>query len=281
MMAEATARMDTAMPVLFFGHGSPTNVREDNAVTRQWRALAESAPRPSAILAISAHWVTSDTRATAMASPRTIHDFSHRLGADLLQRFYPAPGAPGLVDRIASLLVPDIALVKDTQWGLDHGSWAVLSKAFPEADIPVVQLSLAGDMPSSLHIAIGERLRSLRHEGVLIAASGNIVHNLGVMEWDETAAPYDWATTFNEAIKAAVVRRDGETLADPWRLGVPARLSMPTAEHYVPLLYAYGATSVDDNVSFAPDFVQYRSLSMTSIRWSAGNALSNQLASSQ
>lgn len=281
MAAEPTVRTGTSMPVLFFGHGSPTNVREDNAVTRQWRALAESAPRPSAILAISAHWVTPDTRATAMACPRTIHDFSPRLGADLLQRFYPAPGAPGLVDRIASLLAPDIALVKDTQWGLDHGSWAVLSKAFPEADIPVVQLSLAGDMPSPLHIEIGERLRPLRHEGVLIAASGNIVHNLGVMEWDETAEPFDWAETFNEAIKAAIISRDVDTLADPWRLGAPARLSMPTAEHYVPLLYAYGATSGDDDILFAPDFVQYRSLSMTSICWGAGTALSNQPASSQ
>ena len=257
----------TAMPVMFYGHGSPTIVREDNAVTRQWRDFAEKAPKPSAILAISAHWVTPQTRVTAMAQPRTIHDFGRGLGIDLFEHRYPAPGSPQLADRIRTLLAPDIGIELDEQWGLDHGTWSVLLKAFPAADIPVVQLSLAGNTPSERHIAIGARLRTLRREGVLIAATGNIVHNLSLMNWDESAAAYDWATTFNEAIKAAVAKRDARILADPYSLGSAAALSLPTAEHYVPLLYAYGASAADDRITFAPDFVQYRSLSMTSIRW--------------
>ena len=257
----------TPMPVMFYGHGSPTVVREDNAVTRQWRDFAESAPKPSAILAVSAHWVTPQTRVTAMAQPRTIHDFGRGLGADLFEHRYPAPGSPELADRIRMLLAPDVGTEMDGQWGLDHGTWSVLLKAFPAADVPVVQLSLAGNTPSERHIAIGARLRTLRREGVLIAATGNIVHNLSAMDWDETARPYDWATTFNETIKAAVTSRDTAVLVNPYTLGVAATLSLPTAEHYVPLLYAYGASTADDRITFAPDFVQYRSLSMTSIRW--------------
>lgn len=257
----------TTMPVMFYGHGSPTIVRETNAVTRQWRDFAESAPRPSAILAVSAHWVTPQTRVTAMAQPRTIHDFGRGLGVDLFEHRYPAPGSPALADRVRTLLAPDIDTELDEQWGLDHGTWSVLLKAFPAADIPVVQLSIAGDTPSERHIAIGARLQTLRHEGVLIVATGNIVHNLSLMDWDEAAPSYDWATAFNETIKAAVANRDGPVLADPYALGTVAALSLPTAEHYMPLLYAYGASTADDRITFAPDFVQYRSLSMTSIRW--------------
>ena len=263
----ATPSGGATMPVLFFGHGSPTIVRENNAVTQQWRTFAESAPRPSAILAISAHWVTPQTRVTAMARPQTIHDFGRGLGADLFEHHYPAPGSPELADRIRTLLEPDLGAELDEQWGLDHGTWSVLLKAFPAADIPVVQLSIAGDLPSERHIAIGDRLRTLRRAGVLIAATGNIVHNLSVMDWDESAPAYDWATSFNETIKTAIASRDAGILANPYALGSAAALSLPTAEHYIPLLYAFGASTADDRITFAPDFVQYRSLSMTSIRW--------------
>ena len=255
------------MPVVFFGHGSPTNVRDDNRATRAWRAIAESIPRPSAILSISAHWVTDVTSVTSSEQLETIHDFGRSLGADLFERHYPASGSPSLAANVRDILVKHGPVTFSSGRGLDHGSWAVLSWAYPDADIPVVQLSLAGDVPRPSHLEIGTLLRPLREMGVLIAASGNIVHNLGRMDWNEASAPYDWATRFNDAVKQMIVDRDADGLADPSRLGEPAALSLPSAEHYVPLLYAFGATTPADWPSFYSDFIQYRSLSMTSVVW--------------
>jgi 4,5-DOPA dioxygenase extradiol len=257
-----------AMPVVFFAHGSPTVIRENNNVTRAWRAIAQSMPTPKAILMVSAHWLTRGTAVTAMRNPRTIHDFGRGLGADLFDYQYRPPGAPWLAERVAELLQPEIAVHMDESWGLDHGTWSVLLKAFPEADVPVVQLSINTELAPAEHARVGERLKVLRQEGVLVAASGNIVHNLQLMDWSPEATPYDWASAFNEHIKAAIIARNLNQLADPWSQEESASLSLPTDEHYLPLLYAFGASDENDSVHFAPDFVQYRSLSMTSVLWS-------------
>ncbi len=262
-MATTTARM----PVVFFAHGSPTIIREDNAITQKWRAIAESMPTPRAILCISAHWETNGTAVTAMAQPRTIHDFGRGLGADLFEYQYPAPGSPELAQQVADLLAPETPVKLDHGWGFDHGSWSVMLKAFPDADIPVVQLSLDRTLTAQEHLAVGRQLRPLRDDNVLIAASGNVVHNLPAMQWSDSAKPYDWATGFNEYIKDCVKRRDDKGITDLRSQGDAARLSIPSDEHYLPLLYAAGAADDQDNVEFGPDFVQYKSLSMTSMTW--------------
>lgn len=256
------------MPVVFFGHGSPTIIRENNEVTRTWRRIAQNMPRPKAILVISAHWMTRGTAVTAMERPQTIHDFGRSLGADLFDYQYPAPGSPELAERVAALLEPITRVTLDHSWGLDHGTWSVLLKAFPDADIPVVQLSMDGRREPEWHVAVGRQLRPLRDEGILIAATGNVVHNLGVLQWNDSAKPYDWATQFNEYVKDSVRRGDVEALADPSPQGQAAAMSIPTPDHYLPLLYALGARDEADEPRFDPDFVQYKSLSMTSITWS-------------
>ena len=268
MTSNGSSEPEILMPVVFYGHGSPTIVRETNDVTRVWHNIAQSMPKPRGILVVSAHWVTSGTCVTAMTSPTTIHDFGRGLGADLFNYRYDAPGAPWLAERVQSLLAPKVAVQGDHRWGLDHGTWSVLLKAFPDADVPVVQLSLDQGLSPAGHLQIGKMLAPLREEGILIIGSGNIVHNLGVMEWADNAKPYDWATSFNEVIKRAIVSRDSGKLSNPMSEGVSAANSLPTSEHYLPLLYAFGASSEADNVEFAPDFIQYRSLSMTSVTWS-------------
>ena len=182
--------MDTAprqrMPVAFFGHGSPTNVLEDNRATRTWAQMAARIGTPRAILCISAHWCTRGTFVTAMPQPQTIHDFGRSLPAPLFDQQYPAPGSPELAQRVQDLLAP-LPVGLDQDWGLDHGTWSVLKKAWPHADIPVVQLSLDMTKPEEWHYALATQLRPLRNEGYLIMGSGNIVHNLGVLQWSDTA----------------------------------------------------------------------------------------------
>lgn len=256
------------MPVVYFGHGSPTIVRETNDVTRTWRDIACSMPKPKGILVVSAHWVTPGSSVTAMQAPKTIHDFGRGLGDDLFTYQYNAPGAPWLAERVKELVEPYTPVNLDHRWGFDHGAWSVLLKAFPEADIPVVQLSLNQQQPEAGHMAIGAKLAPLRKEGILIMGSGNIVHNLQLMQWSDKAQPFDWATSFNEAIKYAIQTRDRDKLCSPMSLGAPAAKSLPTNEHYLPLLYVFGAADESDTVSFAPDFIKYKSLSMTSVIWS-------------
>ncbi len=250
------------MPVVFFGHGSPTNVMEDNKATRGWYEIAKSLPKPKAILCISAHWCTQGTEVTAMTSPRTIHDFGRSLPAPLFDYQYPAPGSPELAKRVAALLAPTTVTLNQSR-GLDHGTWAVMLKAWPDADVPVVQLSLDVALSDREHFDIGKQLAPLRDEGILIAGSGNIVHNLGIMEWNEEAEPYDWAIRFNDYIKNSI--RDGnmEHFYAYRDLGEDAQLAIPSPDHFWPLLYVLGARD-DDPVQFATDFIQYKSLSMTS-----------------
>lgn len=253
---------NTRMPVVFFGHGSPTNVMEDNNATRGWQEIAKSLPKPKAILCVSAHWCTRETAVTAMDTPRTIHDFGRSLPAPLFDFQYPAPGNPELAGHVAELLAPT-KVTLDQSWGLDHGTWSVLLKAWPDADIPVVQLGINVALSDREHFDIGKRLAPLRDEGILIAGSGNIVHNLGIMEWNEQAEPYDWAVRFNDYIKSAISEGDMDKFYAYPDLGKDAQLALPGADHFWPLLYALGAAD-GDSAAFKTDFIQYKSLAMTS-----------------
>lgn len=253
----------TRMPVIFLGHGSPTNALEDNDCTRAWHRIARSAGTPRAILSVSAHWYTRGTGVTAMARPRTIHDFGRSLPAALFDLQYPAPGDPALAKRIHQLLAP-LPVFMDESWGLDHGTWSVLLKAWPAADVPVVQLSIDATQPGAWHHEIGRRLRVLRDEGVLIMGTGNVVHNLGVMQWSAQADPYDWATRFNQYVIDAIVDDAPERLFEPSTLGHDAALSIPSPDHYLPLLYALGARHAGDRVTIDPQHIVFKSLSMMS-----------------
>lgn len=252
------------MPVVFIGHGSPVNALEDNSATRSWYRIARSLPRPRAILSISAHWCTEGCAVTAMQQPRTIHDFGHSLPAALFDLQYPAPGAPHIARRITDLLAPT-PVREDRSWGLDHGTWSVLLKAFPDADIPVLQFGMDLGRPLEWHFELGQRLRPLRHEGVLIMGTGNIVHNLPAMVGPADSAPYDWAQGFNSYIKDAIVRNDPEPVWNYPRYGPQAALAVPGLDHFCPLMYVLGARENGDRLRFATDYVVHRALSMTSV----------------
>ncbi len=261
----------STMPVVFFGHGSPANAIEDNEATQTWHRIAGRMERPEAILCISAHWYTHGSAVTAMEAPKTIHDFGRSLPAPLFELQYPAPGKPELAQRVCELLAP-VPVTMDQSWGLDHGTWSVLIKSHPEAEIPVVQLSLDLDKPLDWHYRIGQRLRPLRREGILIMGSGNIVHNLALMDWSNPAAPaYDWAVRFNDRIKGHILSNDPQGIWDYQRFGQDATLSVPSAEHLCPLLYTLGASAETDTVSIETDFIAHKSLSMTSVLFHAEN----------
>lgn len=249
------------LPVLFVGHGSPMNAIEDNTFRREWQRLGRTLPRPRAILVISAHWETAGVAVTASEQPRTIHDFGGFPPA-LHAAQYPAPGSPELARRIAALLAPEpVAL--DTQWGLDHGSWSVLLPMFPDADIPVVQLSLARGHDGPWHYQLAGRLAPLRDEGVLIVASGDMVHNLRLLRWPlDNAEP--WAARVQAQFNQWLLARDHTPLLHVDQLGPEAQLAIPTPEHYLPLLYVLALQNDDDELSLFNDSV-LGSLSMTSV----------------
>jgi len=246
------------MPVAFFGHGSPMNTLDRNRYTEAWRKVGDSIPTPKAIVCVSAHWYTEGTAVTAMSRPRTIHDF-YGFPQALFDIQYPAPGQPGIARRVRDLLAPvDVAL--DDSWGLDHGTWSVLKHAYPKADIPVIQLSIDGTQPPQFHYDIARRLAPLRDEGILVTGSGNVVHNLRLMR--PGAQPFDWAVRFNESIREALAARDHATLIDFEKLGADARLSVPTPEHYLPLLYVAGLQREDESMTFPVDGYDLGSVSM-------------------
>jgi 4,5-DOPA dioxygenase extradiol len=257
--------MPARTPTLFFGHGSPLNALEFNDYTRAWQSIGRTLGRPRAILSVSAHWYLPGTRVTAMERPRTIHDFGG-FPPELYEVSYPAAGDPALASRLAHMLRPlDVAL--DEDWGLDHGTWSVLRHVFPEADVPVVQLSIDATQPAAFHHELGRRLAPLRDDAVLIIGSGNVVHNLRTYAWRrQVIAPYDWAVRFDAAIREAILRRDDATLVGYENLGEDARLAVPTPEHYLPLLYVIGQRSAEESVSFPLQGIEGGSISMLSVQ---------------
>lgn len=252
----------TTMPALFVGHGSPTNAIEDNEFSRAWVAVGQDLPTPKAILCISAHWMTNGTRVTAMKKPKTIHDFSG-FPQELFEMQYPAQGSPELA-RLTGQTLEQTHVEMDFNWGLDHGTWSVLCRMFPDADIPVVQLSLDGYKEPQAHYALGKELRSLRNKGVLIIGSGNMVHNLMMLSWQDTA--YDWAVEFDEKLKQLILSGDHDSIINYSRFGKIADLSIPTNEHFLPMLYILGMKDQDDRISFFADKVTLGSISMRSIK---------------
>lgn len=254
------------LPVVFFGHGSPMIALETNDITKTWKAMGESFGKPKAILCVSAHWLTRGVGVTAMTAPRTIHDFGSSFPQALFDVQYPAPGSPELAARVRDLLAPQPVSLDYKAWGLDHGTWSVLSKAYPKADVPVVQLSMDASKPPEWHFELAKRLAPLRDEGVLIVGTGNIVHNLPAMDWGQRhCAPYDWSLRFNDYIKQAIVDDAPERVVDFASQGQDASRSVPTPDHFWPLLYVLGARLPGDTVSFAPDHIEHGSLSMTSV----------------
>jgi 4,5-DOPA dioxygenase extradiol len=253
------------MPAIFFGHGNPMNAVGSNSWTEGWRRIGEQAARPKAILAVSAHWYVPGTGVTVSTAPRTIHDFGG-FPAELYRVRYPAPGDPALASRVQGLLAPlDVAL--DDSWGLDHGTWSVLKHAYPAADIPVVQLSIDENQPAAFHFDVGRKLASLRAEGVLIVGSGNLVHNLHAYGWGRRSRdPYDWAVRFESAARDFMLANDFEPLVNYEALGKDALLSIPTPDHYLPLLYVLGCHQAGDNVRFPVEGVDGGSISMLSVQ---------------
>ena len=248
------------MPVIFFGHGTPMNTLARNRYTEAWRRLGQAMPRPRAILCVSAHWYTHGTGVTAMERPETIHDF-YGFPQALFDVQYPAPGDPALAARVRDLLQPvDVDL--DQTWGLDHGTWSVLVHAFPDAGVPVVQLSIDGMQPPRFHYELGRRLAPLRDEGVLVIGSGNVVHNLRVLDRRDDAPGFDWAVRFNDRVRNALAARDHDALIDYAAGGEDAALAVPTPEHYLPLLYIAALQGEDEPISFPVDGIDKGSLGM-------------------
>jgi 4,5-DOPA dioxygenase extradiol len=249
------------MPVLFVGHGSPMNAIEHNAFTQTLTGLSARLPKPKAVCVVSAHWVTSGAQVMASAHPRTIHDF-YGFPRPLYEEQYPAPGAPNEAEKLATN--PEI--LRDETWGLDHGSWSVLRHMYPKADVPAFQLSLDDRRSFKEHLELGREIQSLRQRGVLILGSGNIVHNLGRIDWEHPHGSYDWAVEFDARVKDAVEAHDAKALAEPQKWG-EALLAQahPSAEHYLPLLYCMGSTDERDEVSYPYEGFDFGSISMRMI----------------
>jgi 4,5-DOPA dioxygenase extradiol len=253
------------MPAIFIGHGNPMNALQSNAWTAAWETLGRAIPRPRAIVAVSAHWYVRGTRVTAEERPKTLHDFGG-FPPELYQVTYPAQGSPALAGRLQELLGPT-HVQKASDWGLDHGTWSVLTHIFPRADIPVVQLSIDRIQPPPFHYGLGARLDALRDEGVLVLGSGNLVHNLEAYAWgNHTTVSYEWAVRFEQRVKELVASRNHRPLLEYATLGPDAMLSVPTPEHYLPLLYVLGLQKDGEPVSFPVTGVDGGSISMLSIQ---------------
>jgi 4,5-DOPA dioxygenase extradiol len=233
----------TSTPALFIGHGSPMNTLESNGFTDAWRAWGEHLPRPRAILAISAHWYFGATAVTAMPRPRTIHDF-YGFPQSLFDFDYPAPGDPDLANEIVETVKPEWVGLDHDQWGLDHGTWSVLAHLYPDADIPVVQLSINALRPLDYHLGLARRLAPLRQSGVMVLASGNVVHNLRRLQWNEPDLAYDWAERFDDAVVGQL--SDDPTSILKVQEHADYDLAVPTPDHFVPLLYIAGLAAAEN-----------------------------------
>lgn len=258
--------MSQILPAVFFGHGNPMNALLDNPFTRAWAEIGATLPRPRGILSVSAHWYVPGAAVTISTAPRTIHDFGG-FPRELYQVRYPAPGDPELAARVQKLLAP-LKVQRDEQWGLDHGTWSVLRHAYPRADIPVVQLSIDETQPASFHFEVGQRLARLREEGVLIVGSGNVVHNLHAYAWGgHPVGPYDWAVSFERRVRELMLAEETAPLLDyENKLGREAVLSVPTPDHYLPLLYVLGTRRPSEPVSFPVEGVDGGSVSMLAVK---------------
>ncbi|MGB8010394.1 MAG: 4,5-DOPA dioxygenase extradiol [Terriglobales bacterium] len=257
--------MPDILPAIFFGHGNPMNAVSENHYTAGWRRIGKRTPKPKAILAISAHWYVPEVGVTISTSPRTIHDFGG-FPPELYQVQYPAPGDPELARQVQALLHP-LPVNLDDSWGLDHGTWSVLKHVYPEADIPVVQLSIDETRPALFHFELGRRLAPLRGEGILIVGSGNLVHNLHAYAWGRHMPdPYDWAVHFEEKAKDMMLAGEFKPLINYEHLGAEAQLSIPTPDHYLPLLYVLGSQQQNEAVTFPIEGVDGGSISMLTVQ---------------
>lgn len=259
---------DEKLPVLFIGHGSPMNAIEDNEFSRTWSKFGKEIPKPKAVLVISAHWLTNGTHVTAMEQPRTIHDFGG-FPQELFNVQYPAKGSPELATATAKLIT-STTIGLDHEWGLDHGTWSVVKHMYPNADIPVLQLSIDYNKPAQYHYDLAQQLKSLRNKGVLIIGSGNMVHNLRMVAWDKLQEPeygFDWAIEMNTIFKEKIGNREVQSLIHYEKLGSAAKLAIPTPDHYYPLIYSIALQDKQDEISFFNDKLVGGSLNMTSVKF--------------
>jgi 4,5-DOPA dioxygenase extradiol len=249
---------------MFVGHGSPMNAIEMNAFSKTWQVEARKLPHPKAILCISAHWYTKGTYVAISPKPETIHDFGGFPKA-LFDVQYPAPGAPDWA-HFTKDLITSTTVQEDSEWGLDHGTWSILAQMYPMADIPVYQLSIDYTKPPAYHYQIGQELRALRQKGVLIIGSGNIVHNLGMINFSQPDAAYDWALEFDEKIKQYIVEGNHQGIINYESLGKAAKLSVPSNDHYLPLLYTLGLQQKNESIAFFNEKSMMGSISMRSLK---------------
>ncbi|MGE0543328.1 MAG: 4,5-DOPA dioxygenase extradiol [Dehalococcoidia bacterium] len=264
-MTESTEGAAGRMPAVFLGHGNPLNAIARNAYTEAWQRLAAELPRPRAVLAVSAHWYVPGSRVTINDRPRTIHDFGG-FPRELYAVRYPAPGAPDLARRVRDLLAP-MPVELDEMWGLDHGAWSLLVHLYPQADIPVVQLSIDETCTAREHYDVARRLGPLRDEGVLILGSGNVVHNLHTYAWGRHAVePYDWAVRFESRLRELITTHNPDPVVAYETLGTDAALAVPTPEHYLPLLYVLAQCQGDESISFPVEGFDGGSVSMLGVR---------------
>lgn len=258
---------EVKMPVLFIGHGSPMNAIEDNIFSKRWQQMGKEIPTPKAVVVVSAHWLTKGTMVTAMPNPKTIHDFGGFPQA-LFDVQYPAPGSPELATEIQKLIT-NPAVELDHDWGLDHGTWSVVKHMYPNADIPVLQLSIDYYKPAAYHYELAKQLLSLRKKGVLIIGSGNMVHNLRMVAWDKLSEPeygFDWALEMNDIFKNKISNGFHKELIQYEKLHKAATLAIPTPDHYYPLLYILALQTDNDKVEFFNDKAVGGSLTMTSVK---------------
>jgi 4,5-DOPA dioxygenase extradiol len=257
--------MPDILPAIFFGHGNPMNALLKNGYTEAWRTIGQHTRKPTAILSISAHWYVPGTGVTISTAPKTIHDFGG-FPRELYQVQYPAPGDPVLARRVQEMLAP-MPVTLDNSWGLDHGTWSVLCHAYPDADVPVVQLSIDETQPAAFHFEVGRRLAPLREEGVLIAGSGNLVHNLHTYAWGRHMPdPYDWAIRFETEARQMMLAGEFKPLIDYEKLGREAMLSIPTPDHYLPLLYVIATRQQGEPFTFPVEGVDGGSISMLAVQ---------------
>jgi 4,5-DOPA dioxygenase extradiol len=234
----------TSMPALFIGHGSPMNTLERNGFTNAWRAMGERLPRPRALLVVSAHWFFGATAVTAMPWPRTIHDF-YGFPQALFDFQYPAPGSPEVAEEIADAVKPTWCGLDHDQWGLDHGTWSVLAHLYPGADVPVIQLSINALKPLDYHLQLGAKLSALRDRGIMVLASGNVVHNLRLVQWEKPDAAFDWAERFDDAVVSQLANDPDDVLRLTDHPDYAA--AVPTPDHFIPLLYLAGIAAASDD----------------------------------